>query len=226
MNAVSPPKYPSTKQWPWSDKIHRDDTVHRNPSFFLGKEVVVTEKLDGGNTSLYQGSVFARSVDSPAHQGWFAMVKKYHGWKTSGAIPEWPQSLVMYGEDMYGIHSLEYDAMRRNETYRTFAVRETAFDIFMPWDKVVHYAEMLGLKTVPVVFRGVFTTTEEITTFFRLKRLEPSSIGGEREGFVMRIADGFHADNFGTAVTKYVRPGHVQTDEHWTENWQPCKILP
>ena len=77
MNAESPLKYPSTKQWPWSDKIHRDDTVHRSPEFFLDKEVVITEKLDGGNTCPYQGNVFARSVDAPSMAGWMAMVKKY-----------------------------------------------------------------------------------------------------------------------------------------------------
>ncbi len=228
MNAESPLKYPSTMQWPHSEKIHRDDSVHKWPHFFLDKEVVITEKLDGGNTCLYQGNVFARSVDAPSTAGWMAMVKKYHGWKTApGAVPQYDPVLALYGEDMYGIHSIEYEAMLREETYRPFAVRNMVTDMFLPWDSVEWYAEMLGMKPVPVVFRGKFQEVADITVFFRDHlRSSPSALGGEKEGFVMRIVDEFHAHDFPVAVTKYVRAGHVQTDEHWTRNWQPCKLLP
>ena len=43
-------KYPRTPYWPWSPSIGRDDGVHPDPSRFVGESVVVTEKLDGGNT--------------------------------------------------------------------------------------------------------------------------------------------------------------------------------
>jgi len=35
------------------------------------------------------------------------------------------------------------------------------------------------------------------------------------EGYVVRWARGFHASEFPRAVAKYVRAGHVQTDDHW-----------
>lgn len=37
----------------------------------------------------------------------------------------------------------------------------------------------------------------------------------ETEGYVMRPADAFKLDDFNNNVVKWVRPNHVQTDEHW-----------
>ena len=219
----SPPKYPSTKHWPWSQTVHRDDSVHEDPEFFVGREVVITEKLDGGNTCLYRGDVFARSVDAPSTAGWMAMVKKHHAWKLAHRM-EW--GYAIYGEDMYGIHSIEYDPMREEDTYRVFAVRDTSMgrNYFESWDMVKDIAQRYYMLTVPIMCRMTFDSTEEITAYFERELARPSSLGGEREGFVMRIADGFDASVFGTAVCKYVRKNHVQTDEHWTRNWKPCQI--
>ena len=44
---------------------------------------------------------------------------------------------------------------------------------------------------------------------------EGSVYGGEREGMVVRVERGFRGEEFGGCLGKYVRAGHVQTDEHW-----------
>ena len=81
---------PATPHWPWSEKVHRDDSYHENPRFFLDKQVVVTEKLDGGNTSLYEGGVYARSTSVPAVHGSFAMVKNEPRYTTGTVFtPSW-----------------------------------------------------------------------------------------------------------------------------------------
>ena len=49
-------KYPSTPNWPWSPSIGRGDDMHADPDRFVGEDVVVTEKLDGGNTLLPKAS--------------------------------------------------------------------------------------------------------------------------------------------------------------------------
>ena len=53
---------------------------------------------------------------------------------------------------------------------------------------------------------------------------QPSALGGKREGVVLRLARGFPATAFPDSVCKSVRVDHVQTDEHWTRNWQRCRI--
>ena len=214
-----PPKYNSTPHWPWSPTVHKDDCYHQNPELFLGRDVVITEKLDGGNTCLWQGDVYARSTGQPATQGWFAMVKKHHAWKTNGT----PANVFVYGEDLYGIHSIQYDAMREDETYRVFNVRRD--NHWLSWDNMSLYAAGLNLITVPVLYRGTFNSVDEITKFFENAIKEPSELGGAREGFVMRVADAFEDSEWSNNVAKYVRKGHVQTDEHWTRNWQSAPLI-
>ena len=58
-------RYPGTPYWPWSPAIGGDDDVHPDPARFVDESVVVTEKLDGGNTLLHAGKVYARSVAAP-----------------------------------------------------------------------------------------------------------------------------------------------------------------
>ena len=223
-----PPKYPSTPHWPDSEGVHRDDTYHHDPTIFLGKEVVITEKLDGGNTCLFHGEVYARSVAAPTTDGWFDLVKKYHVWKTND---EWFNNTAIYGEDLYGIHTLEYYPLAQDKTFYAFAARSAISDlwsskdiVFHSWDTVTHCAKRLIVPTVPVVYRGEFENVKEITEFFRDTLRTPSALGPEKEGFVMRIADAFSAEAFPQCVCKYVRKDHVQTDEHWRRNWQPCKL--
>ena len=92
-------KYPKTLYWPWSPSISRGDGVHPDSSRFVGEPVVVTEKLDGGNTLLHAGKVHARSVAAPSEGKWMAMVKKHHAWKVHES------GVHLYGEDIYGAHS-------------------------------------------------------------------------------------------------------------------------
>ena len=228
MTHLNPPKYPRTLHWPWSQTVHKDDKYHQHPELFLNKEVVVTEKLDGGNTCLWNGEVYARSTGEPSHHGWMSMVRKHHAWRTVATRDD----MVMYGEDMFGIHSIEYDALKEDETFRLFAVRcinpsymDDGKGWFASWDMVEEYAANLKMLPVPTVFRGEFDSVEDITEFFETEIGKKSALGGEREGFVIRYADSFDAKDFGSCVSKYVRANHVQTSTHWRVNWRPCRLL-
>jgi hypothetical protein len=44
------------------------------------------------------------------------------------------------------------------------------------------------------------------------------------EGVVTRNADEYAVDAFAANVCKYVRKGHVKTDEHWTKNWKRAHL--
>jgi hypothetical protein len=214
-----PPKYPSSPHWPWSQQVHKDDRYHQDPEWFVGREVGISEKLDGGNTCLNAGEVYARSTGQPATQGWFAMVKKHHVWKTSHIDP----SISIYGEDLYGVHSITYDALKEDETFRVFNVREG--DEWMSLEHREAFVRVFGFLTVPQLFRGTFQSVKEITQWFEHHIKEPSVLGPVREGFVLQVTDRFHNDTFAQNVAKYVRANHVQTDEHWTRNWKPASLI-
>ena len=216
---IHPPKYPSSPHWVSSPEVHRDDSTHQNPERFVGVEVSITEKLDGGNTCLWTGEAYARSTGQPATQGWFAMVKKHHAWRTMHLDPR----IAVYGEDLYGIHSIKYDALKEDETYRVFNIREE--DEWLSLDDRIQFCKDYEFLMVPVLFRGVFQSVKELTQWFEQHIQEPSALGPQREGFVMQLTGRFHNDVFGDSVAKYVRKGHVQTDEHWTRNWKPATLL-
>ena len=71
---------------------------------FVGQEVVVTEKLDGENTTLYRRGLHARSLDPRPHpsRDW---VKRLQG-QIGHLIPE---GWRVCGENLYARHSLGYD---------------------------------------------------------------------------------------------------------------------
>ena len=58
-------KYGRTFHLPWSPGATDDDKVLDSVAHFVGHDVVVTEKMDGENTTVYPtGYTHARSVDS------------------------------------------------------------------------------------------------------------------------------------------------------------------
>ena len=44
------------------------------------------------------------------------MARKHHAWKLTG-LDE-----IVYGEDLYGVHSISYAPMQEHETFRAFAM--------------------------------------------------------------------------------------------------------
>ena len=210
-------KYPKTPYWPWSPAVGRDDDVHAEPTRFVGGTVVITEKLDGSNTLLHSGKVYGRSMAAPSEGKWMAMVKKHHAWKISDP------DVFLYGEDIYGVHSLAYKPVPEDETFYAFALRNGG-GVFASFAELEAYADGRNIPVVPVLFKGRFRSIDELRTFVEHAHGEPSVLGGEREGVVVRLARGYPTREFASNVCKSVRVGHVNTDEHWTRNWRPCRI--
>ena len=183
----------------------------------MARPVVVAEKLDGSNTLLHRGEVYARSVSAPATAKWLAMVRKHHAWKVT------EQDVFLYGEEIYGVHSIEYDPVPEDETFYACALRfgDGSFGSFR---EMADYARARSIPVVPVLFEGTFGSVQEVRDFFRTAHAEPSALGGAREGVVIRHAEGFPAADFKHSVCKSVRVDHVQSDEHWSKRWRACRI--
>ena len=212
-------KYPRTPHWPGSPASTGDSRrVHQNPSRFVGQDIVITEKLDGANTLLHRGKVYGRSVSTPRSHPWQAMVRKWHAWKLVSE-PE----LLLWGEDIYATHSIAYGPVLPERTFYAFAAMTN--HRFLPFDHLVDITERLDIPTVPVLFRGVFHVGQHLADFINSCHKQSSALGGDREGVVVRIADGYSYDEFSLSVCKSVRHNHVQTDSHWTRSWVPCQIL-
>lgn len=193
-------KYPSTPHLPFSQGLQRDDTRIQSLNSFEGREIVVTEKLDGENTSMYADHIHARSIDSRHHpsRDW---VKNF--W--NNIRMDIPSGFRLCGENVYARHSVTYNNLE--SYFYGFSVWDNN-NRCLSWDDTVEFFELLNIVPVPVIYRGVFDIKmlEQLAADFDVEN---------KEGFVVRIADSFCYNEFDTKVAKWVRAGHVQTNKHW-----------
>jgi predicted kinase len=189
--------YPRTPHLPWSPGATPDDVRVTGMAGLGGREVVVTEKLDGENTTLYADGLHARSLDS-AHHPSRAWVKSLQGLAGASIPPGWR----VCGENMYARHSLAYDDL--DSWFYAFSVWDG--DRCLDWDATVRFTRERGLPVPPVLWRGVFDEKA-----LRALRLDLT----RQEGYVVRTVDGFDRAEFPDRLAKWVRRGHVQTDTHW-----------
>ncbi|MEN3612948.1 RNA ligase family protein [Plantactinospora sp. ZYX-F-223] len=189
--------YPRTPHLPWSPGVAADDLRVGDLSGLRGREVVVTEKLDGENTTLYRDGLHARSLDS-AHHPSRAWLKALHGRIAAGLPAGWR----ICGENLYARHSIGYQDLA--SWFYAFSV--WAGDHCLDWDRTVRVTRRLGLPLPPVLWRGTFDERA-----LRTLRLDPA----RQEGYVVRTVDGFARAEFAARVAKWVRRDHVRTDAHW-----------
>jgi hypothetical protein len=192
-------KYPRTFHTPWSNPS-KDDRIINDISRFIGQEVVITEKLDGENSNLYSDFAHARSLSEISGED-HAYIKIIQS-RIAGNIP---QGWRICGENLYAQHSIKYENL---ETYfYVFSIWNERNEC-LSWDDTVEWSELLDLKTVPVLYRGIYD--EE-----KIKQLWNESLKETREGYVIRITNLFSFADFRKCVMKFVRPSHVTTETHW-----------
>jgi hypothetical protein len=210
-------KYNRTYHLPWSPGSSNDDRISNDVSSLLGIDIVITEKIDGENCGMTDDGVYARSHTSFTTSPWSREVRSLHSLSIKNELGE---NVFLFGENMEGIHSIEYNNL--TSYFYIFGVRDN--NIWISWEKVEEYSYLLDIPTVPVLFKGVVNTEKELKDLTDKLVKEPSSLGGPREGIVVRNASLFHNDDFSENVMKWVRKGHITTDEHWTRNWVKSKI--
>ncbi|WP_327260859.1 AAA family ATPase [Streptomyces sp. NBC_01232] len=192
--------YPRTPHLPWSPGVAADDLRAVGPTALAGlagREVVVTEKLDGENTTLYADGLHARSLDS-AHHPSRAWVKGLQGRIGAGIPAGWR----VCGENLYARHSIPYEDL--DSWFYGFSVWDG--DQCLDWDRTVRFLRGLGVPTPRVLWRGTFDERA-------LRRLKLDT--ARQEGYVVRTVAGFTREEFGRSLAKWVRGGHVQTSTHW-----------
>lgn len=210
-------KYPKIFHVPWSPGLQNDDRRHPDMACFEGLEIVGTIKMDGENTSMYPptdkqpgGYIHARSINSGHHES-RAWVKALHGQIAADIPAGWHIS----GENLYAKHSIHYHNLK--SYFYLFSVWDEQ-NRCLSWGDTEEYAELLGLETVPVFYRGVWNETAVSAAFEGFKQKSSDEV----EGYVIRIAGSIPYAMFQRHMAKWVRPGHVQTSEFWMNQ----KVIP
>jgi len=191
-------KYPRTPHLPWSPGGSSDDVIAKGVSQFARQEVVVTEKMDGENTTLYPDGLHARSLDSRYHpsRDW---VKRFH----AEIVHDIPNGWRICGENLYAQHSVRY------ENLPSYFLAISIWDEknrCLSWQDSVGWFKELKLETPPILFDGVW----DEAAIRSISVDEKTS-----EGYVVRLAREFTFDDFSNAVAKWVRPSHVTSETHW-----------
>jgi len=198
-------KYPRTYHLPWSPGCTDDDRMLSDETLETWKgDIVITEKMDGENTTMYSDFIHARSLEFESRFD-RDRIKALHGrigWQIDA-------DMRVCGENLTAKHSLKYDGLPHY--FMVFGV--WVRDVSLPWDDVVTYAALLGLPTVPVLLKTKWENFLPRT----FKQYLPNF--DEHEGYVVRPAGSYTLQEHRTRVGKYVRRGHVADSHgHWTRH--------
>lgn len=186
-------KYPKTPLVPWSHKVTSDDIFHLNIELLEHKDVVVLEKIDGENTSIFHNcQYYARSVNYSSHPS-HDKVKSYIFPK----IHKLPSGWRICGENCVAVHTMKYDELPA--PFLCFSIWNEKNQC-LSWPKTEEWCKHLEIQTVPILYHGRFNL-EKIKQCYTGK----SAFGGEQEGYVIRNMDCFHYDDFHKNIAKYVR---------------------
>lgn len=219
-------KYGRTYHYPFSPGTTSDDRI--NAEYWKDvqkiKTVIHTEKLDGENNCLSQHGVFARSHAAPTTSAWTRVIRER--WES---IKNDLGDIEIFGENLYAVHSIEYQNIESH--YFVFGVR--ILDTWLSWEEVQFYAALFDFQTVPVLssvspvdensFRSQVLNLVGMESQFKSYDVL-SKVTCTLEGIVSRNADEYSVGDFSKNVFKYVRKGHVKTDDHWTRNWKRAKL--
>ncbi|WP_440856997.1 RNA ligase family protein [Pseudomonas syringae] len=190
-------KYPRTFLLPWVEAPTFGDKKMTNASELEGQRVIVTEKMDGENITIYREYFHGRSVDGPAHpsRDWLKTFIEVIGKKI-------PDGLRLCGEYLYARHSVSYSDLE--SYFLGFSVWDQ-HDQCLSWDETIQVLESLAIKPVAVLYDGIFDPIQ-IDAAWRRSGLPDS------EGYIVRSAGRMTVSQFRHKCGKFIRNGYVQSE--------------
>ena len=197
-------KYPRTLHLPNSLGVTSDDKIIQDLTPFLQRMLVISEKMDGENTSMTSNAFWARSLDSKNHPS-RNYVKQLWG-NIKHKIPE---GFRICGENLYAKHSIWYQELPSYFLVHSIWIENDC----LSWEDTKYICADLELVTVPIIGYGIYSNELELLKsvefFIGQLNLELS------EGLVIRYDESFSYDKFSTSVVKWVREKHIASNEHW-----------
>lgn len=194
-------KYGRTFHLPISPGVSSDDKIMPSLDSFKGRDIVITEKMDGENTTIHSQGCHARSPDSRYHpsRNW---IKGF----AAGISPFLAANERIVGENLYARHSVSYNALP--SYFLGFAV--IVDERILSWADTLKRFSELGIHPVPDLYHGPFSSNV-------FDRVADTLDCAHQEGFVARVCDPFLESDMPTHMGKYVRKGHVQSNIHWAK---------
>jgi len=200
-------KYPRTPHLPFSPAYSHDDEQLVDINFLKNeKEIIITEKMDGENTSLYPDHWHGRSINSNRkHES-----RDYMAGRWAQLRSRIPEGFRVCGENMYAKHSIHYPDL--SDWFLGFSIWNG--DMCASWDETIDQFLKIGIWPVKQLYRGPFSF-EALTTAVAKLNLN------RQEGIVVRTTTSFEYSKFNHYVAKWVRYKHVESE---TKHWFSSKV--
>ncbi len=140
-------KYGRTYHLPISPGATSDDKVMAMLDGLMIGDLVITEKMDGENTTIYRGGSHARSPDSRYHSS--------RDWLKAFAAsisPQLADGERIVGENLYARHSIGYDDLPSYFLGFAWIID----DEVQSWDLTQARFKELGIVPVSTLYRGPY----------------------------------------------------------------------
>lgn len=152
---------------------------------YNGKEIIVTEKIDGANASIHidengQATCYSRNIElhtGETLRGFYQFVQELIKQSSLTTL----RNITIYGEWLVP-HKINYIEQAYKNFY-VFAVYSESTNSYIQWSEVESVAKFLGLSLCPVFYNGRFTSNkvnEQVLNF-----VGKSMLGNEGEGVVI-----------------------------------------
>lgn len=152
---------------------------------YSGKEIIVTEKIDGANASIHidengQATCYSRNIElhtGETLRGFYQFVQELIKRSSLTTL----RNITIYGEWLVP-HKINYIEQAYKNFY-VFAVYSESTNSYIQWSEVESVAKFLGLPLCPVFYNGRFTSNkvnEQVLNF-----VGKSMLGNEGEGVVI-----------------------------------------
>ena len=210
-------KFPRISHFPFSPQAisgnARDDKIATTWERYLEKfGFVVMEKMDGSNVCLTRNNVEPRGSGMLA-QNSFDWLKSKHA-EIKHKIPV---NYHIYGENMYAIHSIKYDTL--TSPFYIFGIYDSEYRHWLSPLNANTWAKTLGFTDSIISVGGLWEHKKNIETDFK-RMYDVTTDNRDIEGYVVWANTQIPSHLFNKMVFKWVRPNHIQTDNHWSINWK------
>lgn len=195
-------KYPRTPHLFYSEKMSEDDKISHNDDIFKNKQVVVTIKMDGENTTIYNEDSHARSLNSDKDTEDRRWIELFRLLKIQNNIP---LTHRLCGENLFYKHTVRYENLK--SYFNLFSIWDE--NKCLSWKNTISLCSSLNIETVPVIYQGLYDKNLIMNKFLEYKKITNS------EGFVIRLEDEFDIKDFDTSISKFVSNDFVIPDAHW-----------
>lgn len=185
--------YPRTHHLPWSGYLESDDRTIENDNIFKDKLIVMSEKLDGANFTIYRDRFQVRNVSADDYET-NKQITNY----ISSFQNKIPEGYRVCGENLLNKHKISYDSSKL--PFYGFSIWDDN-NYCLSWDDTLKYFNLFGITSSPVLYYDIYD-------YSIVREIENSLDFDKMEGYVIRLADKFHYDDFGDSIAKFVRKNH------------------